>query len=168
MKTILVSIILFFLLQQPLNYPSWFENVFKINGLDKKYELYSFLKPDFLEADFNGDGSKDVAVVIIQKSTKRKGILIIHSKSNDYFVFGAGTSFGDDSTYTDYSWADHWEIYSKKYADVPQFDKTSGDILESHKVKIPHLGILIKNDEMGAGCIIYWTGKKYAWVHQGE
>ena len=55
--------------------PTWFSDAIKSKGLDKKYDISSFLKPSFLQADFSGDATQDIAVLVIEKGTKRKGIL---------------------------------------------------------------------------------------------
>lgn len=94
--------------------------------------------------------------------------MLIHNKTNDHFVFGAGTSFdGSDN----FDWADKWSVYNKKTAFETQFDKKTGDILGGKEVKLARPGILAMDYEDGspyAGGIIYWNGKKYIWIHQGE
>src|SRR5581483_5756762 len=82
-------VLMTFIAQAQTNHlPSWFMNVYHKKGLDKKYALASFLKPSFQQADFNGDASPDIAVLMVDKQTKRRGILLIHNKTNDYFIFG--------------------------------------------------------------------------------
>lgn len=149
--------------------PTWFSDAFKNKGLDKKYTVTSFLKPSFLLADFNGDSRQDIAILVIEKATKKKGILLIHGASNEHFVFGAGTSFGSGDN--DFKWADKWTLYNKKTATETQFDKDSGDIIGGKTVNLARPGILIEDYEDGAalaGGIIYWDDKKYIWIHQGE
>ena len=149
--------------------PSWFLNSFKKKELDKKYELSSFLKPSLLQADFTGDAIQDIAVLIIEKTTKKKGILLIHSKSNEHFIFGAGNAFENGGV--DFKWADKWSVYKKKKAIETQFNKESGDFTGEKEVVLQWPGILIENYEDGAavsGGIIYWNGHNYIWIHQGE
>lgn len=150
------------------NLPQWFSEAYK-SRLDKKYEIRSLLKPAFIQADFNGDGEQDVAVWVAEKASNRKGILVIHGKTNDYFIFGAGIKFGNGSD--DFKWADKWALYTKKTASETQFDKTSGDIIGGKQVSLARPGIIIEDYEDGAaisGGIIYWNGKKYIWIHLGE
>lgn len=149
--------------------PSWVSDLFRQKGLDKKYVLATFLKPSCWQADFNGDNDKDIAVLITEKQTKKKGLLLIHSKTKDYFIFGAGTRFGNGGD--DFQWADKWSIYSKNIANETQFDSKTGDIIGGKKVKLSRTGILVEDYEDGAalaGMIIYWSGKKYIEIHQGE
>jgi hypothetical protein len=69
------------------------------------------------------------------------------------------------------SWLDKWNIYKQKTAQETQFDPKSGDMLGSKTVKLLRPGLLVEHQEDGAtlaGGIIYWNGKKYVWIHQGE
>lgn len=90
--------------------PDWFMQTFKSKGLNIKYDLGHFAKPSFLQTDLNGDKIEDVVVLIINKVSKKKGILIIHKGSNQYYSIGAGTKFGqigfDD--FDDMKWMDGW------------------------------------------------------------
>lgn len=149
--------------------PGWFMETFKAKGFGRKYELGAFLKPAHLQADFNGDGTPDIAIAVVEKATKKKGVLLVHGKANDHFVFGAGTDFGSGSD--NFRWADKWMVYKKKTALETQFDKESGDILDSKEIKLARPAISISDFEDGAaiaGGLIYWSGKKYVWIHQGE
>jgi hypothetical protein len=149
--------------------PAWFSGAFNGKGLDKKYNIASFLKPSYLKADFNGDSTRDIAVLVIEKATKRKGVLLIHGKTNEHFVFGAGTPFANNDR--DFKWADKWQLYTEKTALETQFDKNTGDILGGKEIKLARPGILIEDYEDGnayTGGIIYHNGKKYIWIHQGE
>ena len=154
---------------QTATLPAWFSDIFKSKGLNKKYAIASFLKPLYLQADFNGDATQDIAVLVSEKATKRKGILLIHRGTNDHFLLGAGASFSNGDK--DFKWADKWQLYTKKTAFETQFDKKSGDIIGGKEVKLARPGILIEDYEDGfalAGGIIYWNGNKYIWIHQGE
>lgn len=146
----------------------WYRKTFNEKGLDKKYQLDSFLKPSFLEADFNGDGTIDIALSISEKSTNKKGILLIHNSSNEFYVFGAGTNFGDGGK--DFNWIDNRELYKEKTAFETQFDHETGDIIGCKEIILANTGIMAAQYEDGAptaGGIIYWTGKNYTWIHQG-
>jgi len=59
------------------------------------YALDSWLNPFYLQADFNGDGLKDVAVLLREKATDKAGVLIVHGSTNESFVLGAGTTVGN-------------------------------------------------------------------------
>jgi len=151
--------------------PGWFVNAFNQQKLNSYYELKSYIKPGFLEADFNGDGIKDIAALVIEKRTHKKGIILIYAKSLNHFVFGAGTMVGkkgfDDSD--NLKWVDGWSIYKDKIAYETKFN--NGDIEGEIKRRLPNKGISIWANQDGAplaGGIIYLDGKRFAWIHQGE
>lgn len=150
---------------------AWFTQAFKQQKLNEKYELKAYLKPAFLNADFNGDEVKDIATTIIEKKTSKIGLLLIHGRSNAVRVFGAGTKVGkagfDDSD--DLKWVAGWEIYKDRVAYETKFD--NGDIVGSIKRKLSNRAISIWSEQDGAplaGGLITWNGKKYIWIHQGE
>jgi hypothetical protein len=130
--------------------PAWFTQAFKQNKLQEKYELKAYLKPALLETDFNSDGVKDVVTTIIEKKTRKKGLLLIHGRSNVVRVFGAGAKVGkagfDDSD--DLRWVDGWGIYKDKVAYETKFD--NGDIVGSIKRKLTNKSISIWSQQDGA------------------
>jgi len=152
---------------QTATYPSWLKARMKKKGLDTQYELSSFLKPAYLQDDFNGDGSPDIAVLVVEKITGKKGILLIQKKPTAAcHVFGAGNSFGKGSD--DFAWADTWSVYKEKSVYATQFDKKSGDVKGGKQVQLSRHGIYIVSREDASGGLIYWSGKKYSWIHQGD
>jgi hypothetical protein len=166
--------VMFFMLIAPLslcaqtNFPVWFDQCFRKNNLNVRYELKAFIKPAYLKADFNGDGVIDVAGLIVERKTNKKGVLLILGGSNNYFVFGAGTKFGNGSD--DFKWAGGWTVYKDKIAYEALFDN-EGDMLGSKKIKLNRPAFFIYDLEDGqpnSGGLIYWNAKKYIWIHQGE
>jgi hypothetical protein len=125
-------------------------------------------QPTSLRADFNGDGTEDTAVTVVNLTNSKEGIIILHGKTNQYFVLGAGKAFGSGSD--DFEWMTKWKLYTKKSTTETTFNK-EGDILGSKQVKLKHPGIFVQAFEDGAfksGGIIVWDGKKYRWIHQGD
>jgi hypothetical protein len=150
--------------------PQWFTSAFEQSGLEKKYDLMHFLHPSFLEADFNGDSSVDIAVLIQERSTKRKGVLIMHGSTNQYFILGAGKDFGNGSDNFG-TWLNHWALWKKKTAEETVVDEKTSDLRSSKRVRLLRPALLIDQQQDGgllAGGIIYWDGKKYIWIQQGE
>lgn len=148
--------------------PTPFLQTFQRKGLDKHYSLGDYLKPSFLQADFNGDGTIDIAALVVEKATKKRGVLFLHGKTGEHFIVGAGTTIDN---LDNFSWADRWSLYRKKVAHQTRFEKESGDITGSKEVKLARPAVLIEDYEDGAalaGGLIYWNGKKYVWIHQGE
>lgn len=150
-------------------FPQWVTDSLKSRGLDQKYVVSPFLQPVFLQADFTGDGSSDIVVLIIEKTTGKKGVLLIHDTFKQYYVFGAGNMFGDGSD--DFKWANKWSVFHGKHAYATQFDKKSGDMVKGKEIILQRAAVSIMATEDGAdvaGGLIYWDGKKYIWIHQGE
>ena len=75
------------------NLPTWVNNSFQENELDKSYEFVHLINPFLLRGDFNGDNSPDICVLIKEKISGKRGIAIFHGASNDYYIMGAGQSF---------------------------------------------------------------------------
>ncbi len=135
----------------------------------QKYTSAPFVKPSYIEADFNGDKQADVAILIREKKTQKKGIMIVHGKTNAYVVLGAGNTFGAGGD--DFSWMDKWQLYTNPTAQETIFNETTGDIIGGKTVRLKHPCVLVADYEDGgflAGGLIYWNGKKYTWIHQGE
>jgi hypothetical protein len=123
------------------------------NGLPE-YELSFQVKPFYLRGDFNGDGKTDVAAMIKQRSTGKLGIAIISGGTEKVTILGAGTSIGNGGD--DFEWMDSWEIYSRdRAARSTSVPKLQGDAL------------LVSNRET-ASALIYWNGKRYVWLQQGD
>jgi hypothetical protein len=128
------------------------------NGLlAKNYDISFQLNPFYLRADFNGDGKTDTAVLVKQRLSGKIGIAIIHGTSDKVTILGAGTAIGNGGD--DFEWMDSWQVYSKGRA-AQQAGETS----------VPHLrgdALLVSKSE-AASALIYWTGKRYAWLQQGD
>lgn len=165
---ILIAFITIACTSQAQQLPDWFTTAFKTHGLNTKYSIAPFLKPAFLTADFNGDKVNDIVVLITEIKTKKKGVLLMHGKTNQCFVFGAGTNFGNGGA--DFNWLKQWNLYKEKVAYEMLFDKDGG-MSGSKKIKLVRVGLLVTDLIDGqpySGGIIYWTGSKYTWIHQGE
>ena len=151
---------------QKAQFPLWVLNSFKKLKLDDKYDIKGYLKPVFLQSDFNGDGVTDAVFQVIE--TLKKGIVILFGNSSRYFVFGAGTNFGNGSD--DFKWAGGWKIYNKKTA-YETMVNIDGDLIGSKIRKLKRTAFFIYQLEDGepvSGGIIYWNGKKYIWIQQGD
>jgi hypothetical protein len=125
------------------------------NGsLGRDYNVSFQVKPFYLRGDFNGDGKADVTVLAKQRSTGKVGIAIINGATDKVTVVGAGNAIGNGGD--DFEWMDSWRVYSKgnaaSRASVP---KLRGDAL------------LVSKSE-AASALIYWNGKRYVWLQQGD
>jgi hypothetical protein len=115
------------------------------------------MNPSSLEGDFNGDGKKDVAVLVKERSTGKLGIAIVHGTTGRVTILGAGIGIGNGGD--DFEWIDSWQVYSK----------TRGGRAAA-ETSIPHLrgdALLVEKTE-AASALIYWNGKRYVWSQQGD
>ena len=72
-------------------------------------------------------------------------------------ILGAGTAIGNGGD--DFEWVDTWHVYSKARA-----------AKESGERRIPHLrgdALLVSKTE-AASALIYWNGKRYVWLQEGD
>lgn len=130
--------------------------------INKSYKIENRLNPLYLEADFNGDGILDIAIPIYEINTNKKGIVIIHGKTFEVYILGAGKSFknslGDDQSYIDI-----WRVNHKK-ENKPGVEEETGNG-ENGILILENPSIEIEKSELGSGQI-YWNGKEYAYFHQ--
>jgi hypothetical protein len=125
------------------------------NGpLGNKYEVAFHMNPFFLSGDFNGDGKTDVAVLVKQRSTGKLGIAIIHGATDKVQILGAGVSIGNGGD--DFEWMDTWEVRSKN------------DLVASTSASKFHGDALLVGKSEAASALIYWNGKRYVWLQQGD
>lgn len=122
------------------------------------YKLDSWINPFYLQADFNGDNTKDVAVWLRERASNKAGILIVHGGSNETFVLGAGFTLGKGGD--DFAWLGEWRIY-------PQGPVIQGPF---NQTKPPHLvgdALYVAKQESASG-LIYWSGSDYHWYQRGD
>jgi hypothetical protein len=122
--------------------------------LAKKYELSFRMDPFYLRGDFNGDNKMDVAALVKQRSTGKLGIAIVNGATGKVIILGAGTAIGNGGD--DFEWMDSWEIYPKdRMTSRTSIPKLHGD------------AFLVSKSE-SASALIYWNGKRYIWLQQGD
>ena len=122
------------------------------------YALSDRLNPFYLQADFNGDGQMDTAVLVQEKATGKQGILIAHIGANEHYVLGAGNATGNGGD--DFSWLGAWQVY-------PQGEVPQSLYLEAAPPTLRGDALLVFKLEASSS-IIYWTGTDYDWYQQGD
>jgi hypothetical protein len=148
--------------------PDWFVKSFNQQRLNLKYQLSSDAK-SIINTDFNGDRKNDVAVLIIDIKSKKRGILILNQGQNQHYIFGAGNKFKGES-FDNTNWLKGWRLYTKKIAYESLFNK-DGDIIAGRKIHLKHPAIYafsLEDEEENAGVLIYWDGIDFKSIHQGE
>ncbi len=154
------------------NLPAKILKTFANDPLSSKYIIKTFLQPAYLEADFNGDGVTDVVTTVMEKKSGKKGLLIVLGSKDQCLIFGAGKNLGKENLNygDDLKWANGWRIHKDKFADETTFD-ADNNITGTVKRKTPNAGISVWESQDGeplAGFILFWSGKEWKWLHQGE
>lgn len=134
-----------------------FMNDFGKSDIVDKYLIKPYLEHSYLISDFNGDQFNDIAVLIENKKTKSKGIIIHHFTDNTFHIIGAGQIYQLEDKWGDLNWVNKWKINTKRINEP--------GVQGGQKLKLTHDSIEIIKSEVGGG-LIYWTGKKYAYFHQ--
>jgi hypothetical protein len=138
----------------PHDIPELIDRAITNGSLAKNYDVSFHMNPFYLHGDFNGDGKIDVAVLVKQRSTAKVGIAIINGASDKITILAAVTAIGNGGD--NFEWMDSWEIYSKdRMANGTSVPKLRGDAL------------LVSKSE-AASALIYWNGKRYVWLQQGD
>ena len=143
------------------NLPGQLDKFYKQDNIKKLFDINTHLNPFYLRGDFDGDKEIDYVLAIIERSSKKKGILIYHPKTKKYFICGAGNAIkrkngaahGDD-----YGWMDAWDVSDERTVGVG-----AGEI---DKIQLIGEAIHVQALEMFSG-LIYWTGTEYRWYQQG-
>jgi hypothetical protein len=139
------------------NIPPWVLKLFSAKKLDEQYEFAFVLNPSYLPGDFNGDGKIDVAVLVKERSTGKLGIVIVHAGKGKPAILGAGTAIGNGGD--DFEWMDTWQVYAKNRA-AHAAGETSVLRLRGDALLVSKTG--------AASALIYWNGKRYVWLQQGD
>jgi hypothetical protein len=123
---------------------------------DQGFNIVFRLNPFYLRGDFNGDNFSDVAILIERKKDKKLGILITHAKSKDYYILGAGNSFGNGGD--DFFWLNIWTVMCCKNESI---------VALSDNLSLEGEGIIVTKAEASSG-LIYWKKGRYEWAQLGD
>ena len=138
--------------------PRWVKQEFSSRHMYRDYSITFQMSPSSVRGDFNGDGKKDCAFLIQEKTSLKFGIAMFHAKRpqaihTEVIVLAAGKTIADLGD--NIKWADFWRAYPKNEA--------SGEVEKS--VLVPVLkadAIHIEKKGKRRG-LLYWNGKKYVW-----
>ncbi|WP_242205053.1 hypothetical protein [Aestuariivivens insulae] len=139
-------------------------SLFNNNNLDSLFRLSYRTLPNYLEADFNGDGKEDVVYLVKEIKSGKVGLIFFH-KDNLYFIVGAGTKFGFE--WDDMSWLDKLTLDDNKQQYEMVIDEETSDIIGEKAITIPNTGVGIREEE-GSGGLLYFKDGKYKYLHQGD
>lgn len=158
----IILMLITFLLHGQTELPQWGRE--RIKAFSDKYVIASYMNPKFIEADLSGDNNADLAILIERKMDKKKGVLILFGNSDRSFLIGAGTKFGKAGD--DFEWANEWNAFKEKVTYETRF-KPNGDVDGGKEIRLDRQAISIREEE-GAGGLIYFNGKEFIWIHQGD
>lgn len=144
--------------------PDWFNFSFNKLKLNSSYKISDYINPFYLEADFNGDNTLDIAVAIEQKETNKKGFVVLHAGREDFFIIGAGNPFGNGGD--NFNWMDIWKVYRNQGEQELTYNADS-EIEGSRAVRLKNTGIYVEKSE-SAGGLIYWDSYQYVWNQAGD
>ncbi len=122
----------------------------------RDYSVSSHLNPFYLQGDFDGDGSRDTAVLIKQMKSGKVGVAIVF-KGGKVRILGAGQDMGEGES--DLDWMDAWFVEPKGAVQQGASDeappKLKGDAIMAIKTE-------------SASRLIYWDGTGFRWYQQGD
>ena len=147
--------------------PAALADSLRAHGLDKRLEPLAYCRPAYFQQDLDRDGRPDLAILVVGKTDKKKGVVILSSRGS-YTVFGAG--FTKYSGYDDFLWLSKWKIWTEKIVQVPIYDKKSGEIIDAKNMLMAGPGLMLMQTEGEAwvgGGLIYWDGHSFTWIHHG-
>lgn len=131
------------------NLPRWSYSPLRNAGLGRQFQAFYGLNPYYQRGDFDGDGVIDVAIQIIDVTSHKRGIAIIHAGDSSVHIVGAGHRFGNGGD--DFSWLGVWRV------DSPA-KRGPGPVRETLYVEKP---------ESASGWIV-WNGHEYTWIQGSD
>lgn len=137
--------------------PELATRLFKTTGLDRQYEFSPRLKPSYLGGDFDGDGKPDIAILVMQKSSRKIGIAVCHSSTNKVLFIGAGTAVGNGGD--NFDWMDIWKVTPKATA-ARKVGRAAASLLKGDALHV--------EKSESASALIYWNGRRYVWRQGGD
>lgn len=124
----------------------------------KDYSITFQMSPSSIRGDFNGDGRRDYAFLVQEKSTQKFGFVIFHGRGaqslhSQITLIAAGKTIADLGD--NIQWANFWRTYPRNDAQGEVEKKVLVPILKADAIHIEK-----KGKRRG---LLYWDGKKYVW-----
>jgi hypothetical protein len=144
--------------------PAWLLKTGILDGIEirGRYRVDNRMDTLYLEEDFNGDDFSDLIIPILETETGKAGFAIVHGKTNQLFIIGAGTEIkqglSDNMNYVDIWRVNRDEICEPGLNENGEVDRRGALFLSNPSIQI--------ETELIGGGQIYWNGKEYAYFHQ--
>lgn len=120
------------------------------------YAIVSLINPFYLQGDFDGDGWRDTAVLVKERTSGKRGVAVVF-KGGKVRIVGAGKDAGDGTT--DLDWMDAWYVERKGSVAQGATDEAPPELKGD--------GLMVIKTESGSG-LIYWDGKRFRFYQQGD
>jgi hypothetical protein len=134
--------------------PDWFRTWFEAKGPQARFEISCYLNPFYLRGNFDARGQLDLAVLIVERSSGKRGVLVVHRPGLAFYVLGAGTEIGNGGD--SFSWLDVWHVDAAPRLEAGRPEAGFvGEVLN-----------LAKSDS--ASGWVGWNGRKYVWVQGSD
>ena len=138
--------------------PRWVKREFVSSHLYRNYSITFQMSPSSIRGDFNGDGRKDYAFLVQEKTTTKFGFVIFHGRASQSLhthitLIAAGKTIAElgDNIH----WANFWRTYPRDAAAGEEESKVIVPILKADAIHIEQ-----KGKRRG---LLYWDGRKYMW-----
>lgn len=123
------------------------------------YDVSDRINPLYLRGDFDGDGTADYAILVVQIKTKKLGIAVWLSSRHQVVILGAGVPVQYGADRNDNLDFDRWRVTGTN-----AFDKSSS-------IELPAGfhgdAIFVEKTESASG-IFYWKSGRFMWLQQGD
>ncbi len=151
------------LIENPLkDIPKWVRDGFTSRHLDERYTILYRLYPHCVRGDFNGDGKRDAAIQVQERSSGKIGVAVFLAKKAQALyvpvtILGAGKAVG--SAGDDFKWADLWSLRKE--------GSTAGLRAGTPPPEMHGDGLTL-GKRGGKSGFVYWDGSKYSWQRLGR
>jgi len=123
--------------------PLWADSALGQAGFWGSYDLSSRINPEVALGDLDGDGLWDLAVSIVERGGRRRGMAIVHQIDRSVHIIGAGQPLGNG----------HDELPNNGGWGV-------GELLGHHA------GVRVVGWHTSAWLV--WNGRTYVWVQDSD
>lgn len=120
------------------------------------YAVEARINPFYLQGDFDGDGTRDTAVLVKERSSGKHGVGVVF-KGGKVRIIGAGKDSGDGTDNLD--WMDAWYVISR--------GPVAQGATEAPPPKLKGDALAVIKTESASG-LVYWDGKRFRFYQQGD
>ena len=139
----------------PAPLPTWAEAAWQSLSTQQGLARRTRLDPSIQNADFDGDGRADLAVLVVHVASRKEGIAFLFP-SRPARVIGAGSPFGNGGD--DFAWIDAWHVEPRA--------KARG-VRGGRPLHIDGAGLVVEK-ESSASALIYLDSGRPRWRQYGD